>query len=77
VRATTTTAQVVACAEGHGIALLPLFVASREPRLERLMPRLVGPSRDVFGVTHGAARSNARVAAIIGWLARAVSAVPQ
>jgi DNA-binding transcriptional LysR family regulator len=72
-RATTTTAQVVACAEGLGIALLPLFVAAREPRLERLLPRLVGPSREIFAVTHAASRSNARVAAIVGWLARVLA----
>src|SRR5581483_4361654 len=36
VRASTTVAQTLACAEGHGIALLPAFVATREPRLQRL-----------------------------------------
>jgi DNA-binding transcriptional LysR family regulator len=75
-RATTTTAQVVACAEGHGIALLPLFITSRESRLERLLPRLMGPSRDVYAVTHAATRSNARVAASVGWLARVLAATP-
>lgn len=69
VRANTTVTQVLACAEGHGIALLPAFVASGEPRLQRLLPRLLGPSRDMWGVTHADMRGNARVAAVLGWLA--------
>jgi DNA-binding transcriptional LysR family regulator len=69
VRANTTVAQVVACAEGHGIALLPAFVALREPRLQRLLPRLLGPSREIWGVTHADMRGNARAAAVLDWLA--------
>jgi len=73
VRATTTTAQVLACAEGHGIALLPTFVAAREPRLQRLVPRLLGPSREIWGVIHADMRANARTAAFLAWLARLVA----
>jgi DNA-binding transcriptional LysR family regulator len=69
VRANTTVAQVLACAEGHGIALLPAFVASREPRLQRLLPRLLGPTREMWGVTHADMRGNARAAAVLEWLA--------
>jgi DNA-binding transcriptional LysR family regulator len=73
VRANTTTAQALACAEGHGIALLPVFVGANEPRLRRLMPRLVGPTRELWAVSHVDLRANARVEACISWLARVVS----
>jgi len=72
-RATTTTAQVVACAEGHGIALLPSFVAVREPRLRRLLPRLIGPKRELWGVMHGDLRDNVRVRAVLAWLPRVLA----
>lgn len=70
VRANTTTTQALACAEGHGVALLPVFVAAREPRLRRLLPRLVGPTREVWGVTHADLRGNARVRVFLDWVAR-------
>lgn len=70
VRANTTTTQVLTCAEGHGIALLPVFVAAREPRLRRLLPRVVGPTRELWAVTHVDMRANARVEAFIAWLVR-------
>jgi DNA-binding transcriptional LysR family regulator len=68
-RANTTTSQVLACAEGHGLALLPIFTAAREPRLRRLFPRQRGPAREMWGVTHADLRASARVAAFLGWLA--------
>jgi DNA-binding transcriptional LysR family regulator len=70
VRATSTTAQVVACAEGHGVALLPAFVASREPRLKQLLPRSVVPSRQIWAVIHSDLRTNARTVAFVAWLTR-------
>jgi len=73
VRATTTTAQVLACLEGHGIALLPQFIADREPRLRRLLPRLVGPAREMWAATHADLRGNARTAAFLAWLADLVA----
>jgi DNA-binding transcriptional LysR family regulator len=77
VRATSTTVQVLACVEGHGIALLPLFIAAREPRLRRLMPRLVGPAREMWGVTHADLRGNARTTAFLGWLAHLVGGLSE
>jgi DNA-binding transcriptional LysR family regulator len=71
-RANTTLAQALACAEGNGIALLPAFVAAREPRLRRILPRLVGPRREVWAVTHSDLRDNARVRALLAWLPRAL-----
>ena len=70
VRASTTTAQVVACAEGHGIALLPAFIANREPRLKQLLPRRVLPAREMWGVIHSDLRTNARTVACVAWLTR-------
>lgn len=69
-RASTTTAQTLACADGHGIALLPVFVGSREPRLRRLLPRLLGPTRELWAVSHADLRANARVQAGVVWLGR-------
>jgi len=68
VRANTTTIQVLACAEGHGVALLPVFVTEREPRLHKVLPRLVVPSRDLWAVSHSDMRTNVRVRAFVGWL---------
>jgi len=74
VRATTTTAQALACVESQGIALLGTFVAAREPRLVPVLPRAATPSRDLWLVVHADMRRNARVAAVIEWLAKTVAA---
>lgn len=71
-RANTTTAQVTACAEGHGLALLATFVAPREPRLVPVLPRVVGPARDAWVVFHADLRDNPRVGVVMQWLARVV-----
>ena len=67
-RVNSTTAQVRACAEGLGVALLPSYVAAREPNLVQLLPRRVGPCREMWGVTHVDLRANARVQACLTWL---------
>lgn len=72
VRASTTTAQVLACAEGLGVALLPTFAAA-DARLVPLLPRLACPSREAWIVVHEDVRRNARVEAVIAWLAGAAS----
>jgi DNA-binding transcriptional LysR family regulator len=72
VRANTTTAQVRACAEGHGLALLPVFTARGEPRLRRLFPRQEGPVRELWGVSHADLRGNVKIASFLTWLARLV-----
>ncbi|HET7542357.1 MAG TPA: LysR substrate-binding domain-containing protein [Polyangiaceae bacterium] len=74
VRATTTTAQVVACAESQGIALLGTFVAPREARLVPVLPRLSTPSRETWLAVHQDVRPNARVGAVCDWLVQAMSA---
>jgi DNA-binding transcriptional LysR family regulator len=71
VRANTTTAQVVACAEGLGVGLLPTFTATAEPRLIPTLPRLACPSREAWIVVHEDVRRNARVEAVVAWIAGA------
>ncbi|MFT3916703.1 MAG: LysR family transcriptional regulator [Anaeromyxobacteraceae bacterium] len=68
VRSTTTTAQVLACLEGAGIAMLGTFIARREPRLVPVLPSLELPSREVWLAYHEDLRGNARVAAVQAWL---------
>jgi DNA-binding transcriptional LysR family regulator len=73
VRATSTTAQVLACAEGQGIALLPTFVSAHEPRLVPVLASRRPPPRDVWIAVHRDMHKNARAAAVIDWIARAVA----
>jgi DNA-binding transcriptional LysR family regulator len=75
-RSNTTTTQAIACAEGLGLALLPLFAEGREPRLRRLFARVAGPSRELWAVTHADLRGNARVGAFVEWLRDVLAAPP-
>lgn len=81
VRANTTTTQVLACAEGQGIALLPSYVQVHEQRLQRLLPRLVCPSRTLYSVTHTDLRDSRRVRAFQAFaeqaLANATAGIPE
>ena len=63
VRANTTTAQLQAAADGHGVALLTGYAAAREPRLRRLLSHTVGLTRELWFVTHADLRQLARVVA--------------
>jgi DNA-binding transcriptional LysR family regulator len=67
-RANTTTTHYEACCAGHGLALLPTFVAARSPDLVQIAPRTMAPTRELWGVTHVDLRRNARVALILDWL---------
>jgi len=73
-RASTTTAQLLACAAGVGVALLPTFVAAADPRLVPLLPRLAGPTREAWLVAHEQVRRSARVEAVAAWIAAATAA---
>ena len=73
-RATTITTQLIACAEGFGLALLPVFSAARDLRLRPLFPRLTGPTRELWGVFHADMRGNPRIAAFLGWLSEVLKA---
>ncbi len=74
-RASTTTGQALACVEGLGIGLLPLFVAAREPRLVPILPKLETPARDAWIVVHEDVRRNARVDAVVAWLSQLANAL--
>jgi DNA-binding transcriptional LysR family regulator len=67
-RASTLTTQLIACAAGLGLALLPVFSARREPALRRLFPRRAGPTRELWSAFHADLRGNPRVATFLGWL---------
>lgn len=64
----TTSAQALACNAGHGLALLPVFVATQCPELVRVLPRLACPRRELWCVNHEAMRTNARLNCVVGWL---------
>jgi DNA-binding transcriptional LysR family regulator len=70
VRATTTTAQVAACAEGLGIALLASFIAPREPRLVPVLPSRAPAPRDAWLAVHEDMKRSARVRAVLAWLSK-------
>jgi DNA-binding transcriptional LysR family regulator len=69
-RVNTTGALATACAEGHGLALLPTFVVAHDARLVPVLPRLSVPPRDVWAVTHEDVRTKARVVLVNEWLAK-------
>ena len=48
---------------------LAVFVAAKDPRLVALLPRLETPARDASILVHEDVRRNARVAAVVEWLA--------
>ena len=54
---------------GLGKSLLPCFVADREPRLRRLCSAAPVLSREVWLLTHNDLRRQARIAAVVDWLA--------
>ncbi|MFO0547299.1 MAG: LysR family transcriptional regulator [Polyangiaceae bacterium] len=70
VRATSTTAQLLACGEGLGIALLATFVGSREERVVPVLPTLEPPPRETWIVVHRDVRKSARIAAVLAWLSQ-------
>lgn len=73
-RANTTTALVAACAAGLGLTALPEFAADVERRLVPLLPRSSPPGREVWIVTHADSKKNARVRAVVAWLAERLRA---
>ncbi|MFZ5720444.1 MAG: LysR family transcriptional regulator [Pseudomonadota bacterium] len=59
--------QLVAAREGIGLALLPCFLADREPGLLRVRERLAELSRELWIITHEDLRRAARVRAFMDW----------
>lgn len=67
-------AMLKAAAAGVGVAALPVFAASQEPRLVRITPLIEGPQMALWVLHHPDVRGNARVRALAGFLAQAVPA---
>ncbi len=59
--------QVEAARAGFGLAMLPCFIADREPGLVRATTRKPTPSRDLWVLTHSDLRRTARVRAFMGF----------
>ena len=59
---------------GVGAVVLPTFAAAQEPRLLRVTPPIEGPEMDLWVLSHPDVRGNARVRALAGFLADAVTA---
>ena len=66
--------QLQAAKAGIGLALLPCYLADPEPELRRLMPPLVGLSRELWIVTHDDLKGTARVRAFLAVAGDAISA---
>ncbi|QRK08292.1 LysR family transcriptional regulator [Archangium violaceum] len=74
VRTSATTLLMTACAEGHGLAMVPELLAAREPRLVPVLPRATGlPTGELWAVTHPDLRHSARVNAVLEWLVRVLA----
>ncbi|WP_158501661.1 LysR family transcriptional regulator [Vitiosangium sp. GDMCC 1.1324] len=69
VRANSTSAILSACASGHGLAAVATAFAATDPRLVRVVPAAKLPSREVWSAVHQDLRGNARVRALVSWLA--------
>jgi len=68
VRVNNTTAMVAACLAGAGLAVTSSAFLARDPRIERVLPRLEVPALEVWSAAHGDLRSSARVVATLRWL---------
>ncbi|MBJ6764993.1 LysR family transcriptional regulator [Myxococcaceae bacterium JPH2] len=74
VRASNTMVIMAACAAGHGLAMLSDLLASSDSRLVNVLPRAPGlPVREMWAVTHQDLRHNARVGAVLEWLAEVLA----
>jgi DNA-binding transcriptional LysR family regulator len=68
VRVNNTNPMVAACLAGAGIALTSSAFLARDPRIERVLPRVEAPVLEVWSVTHGDLRTSARVVTTLKWL---------
>jgi len=64
IRANSPVAVYAATAAGNGLAAIASFFAARYPQLERVLPDVALPSRDVWLVTHRDLARSARVRAL-------------
>ncbi|WP_224363837.1 LysR family transcriptional regulator [Hyalangium versicolor] len=72
VRCNSLLSVVAAAGAGVGIGLMPCFMGDREPSLRRLMPPLSTLSRDIWLVVHRDLQHNARVRAVLHFLAELI-----
>lgn len=75
IRASTTMAQVGACLANQGISILGSYIGRAEPGLVRVLPRIELPTSEVWVAVHEDVRPNARVAAVVEWLAAAAHTI--
>jgi len=72
VRCNSLLSVVAAAAAGVGIGLMPCFMGDREPGLRRLMPPVPSLQRDIWLVVHRDLQHNARVRAVLHFLAELI-----
>jgi DNA-binding transcriptional LysR family regulator len=71
-RSNSTSALVSAAAEGFGIALLPCYLADREPRLIRIWPDVPPWMQPLWMIHHEDLKGAARIRAVTGAIAEAL-----
>ncbi len=72
VRCNSLLSVVAAAAAGMGIGLMPCFMGDMEPGLRRLMPPISSLRRDIWLVVHRDLQHNARVRAVLHFLAELI-----
>ena len=69
-RSTNVTAQLNACVDGLGLALLPCYMADTNTELVRVLDERVEVTNELWIVTHEDTRTLARIEAVTDFLAR-------
>ncbi|MDY7232236.1 LysR family transcriptional regulator [Hyalangium rubrum] len=72
VRCNSLLSVVAAAGAGVGLGLMPCFMGDREPGLRRLMPPVASLRRDIWLVVHRDLQHNARVRAVLHFLAELI-----
>lgn len=75
-RTNNTATQAAAAVWGHGLVLLPTYVARGEPQLKHVLPRLPCATRDLYGVTHADLKDHARVKAFLQFVTQLLGRTP-
>ena len=67
-RCSTIALALAVTAGGAGVAVLPHNLAAPDPRLERVLPELAFPTRDIWLVVHREVRNRAPIRAVVKFL---------